>query len=62
MLVDSKGSRKPLARPTATQFLTHGRGRTPGAKRICRGSASGSPSRFFISSVVASSSPVKRLE
>ena len=40
MLVDSSGSRKPLARPSATQFLFQNFLRRPVVKRSKRGSAS----------------------
>ena len=37
MLVDSSGSTKPLARPTATQLRSQTLSRWPGVKRMTRG-------------------------
>ena len=48
MLVDSSGSRKPLDRPTATQFFTQACGRTPGVKRTM--SAKDLSARLWINS------------
>ena len=44
MLVDSSGSTKPPARPSATQLPSQAFRRRPVRKRISRGSISGSPS------------------
>ena len=56
MLVDSSGSRKPLAKPTDTTFLFQARLRLPVRNLIGRGSANGGPSRLLKSIAVASSS------
>mgnify|MGYP003704175263 CR=1 FL=1 len=55
MLVDSSGSRKPPARPSATTFFSHARWRLPGRKRTGRGSPSAGVSRCS-SSVAAAAS------
>ena len=62
MLVDSSGSRKPLARPNATTLRFQNLRRRPGVKRNRRGSPSGAPSRLPRSLAVASSSLVWALE
>jgi len=62
MLVDSSGSRKPLARPTAMTLRFQFLRRLPAVKRIGRGSARGRPSRLPISTAAASSSLMKSLQ
>jgi beta-glucosidase len=62
MLVDSSGSRKPAARPSATQLLFHILRRLPLVKRSRFGLASCSPSRLARSSASAASSSICLLE
>ena len=62
MLVDSSGSRKPLARPSATTFLFQHFLRRPVVKRSSLGSASALPSRFASRVAAASSSLTCALE
>jgi len=62
MLVDSKGSRKPPARPSAMQFLFQSFLRRPVVNLKKRGSAFGLPSKLAISVAAASSSLMKRLQ
>jgi hypothetical protein len=53
MLVDSSGSRKPLASPIATQLRTQLRSRRPALKRRKRGWAIASPSTAPTSAAAA---------
>ena len=62
MLVDSSGSRKPLASPTATQFFFQTSLRRPATKRSGRGAACAAPSRRLSSRLAASSSPRNSLQ
>ena len=62
MLVDSSGSMKPLASPSAMQFLFQNFFRRPVVKLKNRGSARALPSRFASSVAAASSSLMKRLQ
>src|SRR5450631_2407231 len=62
MLVDSSGSRKPLARPIATTFLFQIFLRMPVVNLSGRGSARARPSRLFSSVAAASSSLMYALE
>ena len=56
MLVDSSGSMKPLARPTATQFFFQCSRRWPGRNLMTRGSVSTLPSMLASSVCLAWSS------
>ena len=62
MLVDSSGSRKPPASPSATQFLFHTRLRRPGVETQCGAVPPvRAPSRLRIRIAAASSSLMNRL-